>query len=115
MGAKIIDGKAIADKIRIELQEELKNLKADGVEPGIATLLVGDDFGAKMYRKAVERFCGEMGFAYGEETHPADTSEEEVIKIVGSLNDDRKVSGILPLRPLSLIHISEPTRLRRIS
>src|SRR5680860_1765888 len=68
MGAKIIDGKAIADKIRIELQEELKNLKADGVEPGIATLLVGDDFGAKMYRKAVERFCGEMGFAYREET-----------------------------------------------
>jgi len=114
MGAKIIDGKAIADKIRIELQEELKNLKADGVEPGIATLLVGDDFGAKMYRKAVERFCGEMGFAYREETHPADTSEEEVIKIVGSLNDDRKVSGILPLRPFPA-HVADSAVINSIN
>src|SRR5680860_8011 len=114
MGAKIIDGKAIADKIRIELQEELKNLKADGVEPGIATLLVGDDSGAKMDRKAVERFCGEMGFAYREETHPADTSEEEVIKIVGSLNDDRKVSGILPLRPFPA-HVADSAVINSIN
>src|SRR5680860_1461135 len=79
MGAKIIDGKAIADKIRIELQEELKNLKADR-----------------------------------EETHPADTSEEEVIKIVGSLNDDRKVSGILPLRPFPA-HVADSAVINSIN
>lgn len=99
MGAKVIDGKEIAGEIKEELQAELKDLKNGGVEPGIATLLVGDDFGAKMYRKAVEKFCGDMGFGYREETHPADTSEKQVIEIVRSLNADPKVSGILPLRP----------------
>ena len=61
MAAKIIDGKAIADEIRAELAVELEELKAKGVEPGIATLLVGDNFGAKMYRGAVEKFCARDG------------------------------------------------------
>ncbi|MHB0979287.1 MAG: bifunctional 5,10-methylenetetrahydrofolate dehydrogenase/5,10-methenyltetrahydrofolate cyclohydrolase [Thermoleophilia bacterium] len=114
MGAKIIDGKAIAAEIREELAAELEELKAKGVEPGIATLLVGDNFGAKMYRGAVEKFCGEMGFAYREETHAADISEADVIKIVESLNADPKVSGILPLRPFPE-HISDSAVINSIS
>ena len=99
MAAKIIDGKAIAAELREELTRELTELKAAGARPGIATLMVGDDFGAGMYRGAVEKFCAEMGLGYRNETLPADTSEETVVATVRSLNDDPAVSGILPLRP----------------
>ena len=99
MAAKIIDGKAIAAEVREELSRELEELRAAGADPGIATLMVGDDFGAGMYRGAVEKFCGEMGLGYRNEILPADTSEAAVIAAVRSLNDDPAVSGILPLRP----------------
>jgi methylenetetrahydrofolate dehydrogenase (NADP+) / methenyltetrahydrofolate cyclohydrolase len=99
MSATIIDGKAIAAEVRAELAQELAELRASGVEPGIATLLVGDDFGARMYRGAVEKFCAEMGLGYRDETHPADLSEARVVEIVRELNGDAAVSGILPLRP----------------
>ena len=99
MTAKIIDGKAIAGVLREELAKELEELKTAGAQPGIATLMVGEDFGAGMYRGAVEKFCGEMGLGYRNETLPADTSEAAVVKTVKSLNADPAVSGILPLRP----------------
>ncbi len=114
MAAKIIDGKAIAEEIRGELARELEELKSQGIEPGIATLLVGDNFGAKMYRGAVEKFCGEMGFNYREETHPEDVSEQDVIAIVNSLNQDAQISGILPLRPFPE-HISDSAVINSIS
>lgn len=99
MAAKIIDGKAVAAELRAELSRELDALKAAGASPGIATLMVGDDFGAGMYRGAVEKFCGEMGLGYRSEVLPADTSEQAVVEVVRSLNADPGVSGILPLRP----------------
>jgi methylenetetrahydrofolate dehydrogenase (NADP+)/methenyltetrahydrofolate cyclohydrolase len=97
--AKIIDGKAIAGVLRKELAKELEELKAGGAQPGIATVMVGEDFGAGMYRGAVEKFCGEMGLGYRNETLPADTGEAAVVEAVKSLNADPAVSGILPLRP----------------
>ncbi len=99
MAATIIDGKAIAEELRVELTAELERLKAAGAEPGIATLMVGEDFGAGMYRGAVEKFCGEMGLGYRSEVLPADTTDAAVVAAVQSLNADPTVSGILPLRP----------------
>jgi methylenetetrahydrofolate dehydrogenase (NADP+)/methenyltetrahydrofolate cyclohydrolase len=99
VAAKIIDGKAVAEELRAELAQELQGLKAAGAKPGIATLMVGEDFGAGMYRASVEKFCGEMSLSYRNETLPADTGEAAVIKAVQSLNADVSVSGILPLRP----------------
>lgn len=106
MAATIIDGKNIAGELRAELTRELVELKAIGAQPGIATLLVGDDFGAGMYRGAVEKFCGEMGLGYRNETLPATVTEEEVVAAIRSLNDDPAVSGILPLRPFPA-HVSD--------
>ncbi len=106
MAATIIDGKAIAAELRAELAAELEELKGLGAQPGIATLLVGDDFGAGMYRAAVEKFCGEMGLGYRNETLPATATEEEVVAVVESLNTDPAVSGILPLRPFPP-HVSD--------
>ena len=99
MAAKVIDGKAIATELREELARELEELKEKGLQPGIATLMVGDDFGAGMYRGAVEKFCGEMGLGYRNETLPADAGQDAVVTAVERLNGDPAVSGILPLRP----------------
>jgi methylenetetrahydrofolate dehydrogenase (NADP+)/methenyltetrahydrofolate cyclohydrolase len=102
----VIDCVAIGDELMKEIIAETGALKAKGITPGIATLLVGDDFGAKMYRGQVEKFCQEAGFNYINENPPSDVSEEEVIEIVKRLNADPAVSGILPLRPFPE-HISD--------
>ena len=99
MGAITIDGKAIAAELRAELTRELEELRARGARPGIATLLVGDDFGSGMYRGAIEKFCAEMGLGYRSETLAGDATERSVVEAVESLNRDTAVSGILPLRP----------------
>ncbi len=104
--AQIIDGNAVAEEIKKEIIEETEKLKAKGITPGIATLLVGDDFGARMYRGQVEKNCQSVGFNYFDKSLPADTTEEEVVNIVKELNDDPAVSGILPLRPFPP-HVSD--------
>ena len=106
MSAKVIDCVAIANEIKEELKKEIEVCKSKGASIGIATLLVGEDFGAKMYRKQVEKFCQEMDIDYINANPPADSSEEDVVKIVNDLNNNKKVSGILPLRPFPE-HISD--------
>ncbi|RKY03658.1 MAG: bifunctional 5,10-methylene-tetrahydrofolate dehydrogenase/5,10-methylene-tetrahydrofolate cyclohydrolase [Spirochaetes bacterium] len=106
MSAKVIDCVAIANEIKEELKKEIEDCKSKGASIGIATLLVGEDFGAKMYRKQVEKFCQEMDIDYINANPPADSSEEDVVKIVNDLNNNKKVSGILPLRPFPE-HISD--------
>ncbi|NLZ28860.1 MAG: bifunctional 5,10-methylene-tetrahydrofolate dehydrogenase/5,10-methylene-tetrahydrofolate cyclohydrolase [Firmicutes bacterium] len=102
----VIDCVAIGDTMMQEIIEEVKTLKSKGITPGIATLLVGDDFGSRMYRGQVERFCEEVGFNYINENPPADIPEKDVIEVVKKLNADSAVSGILPLRPFPE-HISD--------
>jgi len=75
---------------------------------------VGDDFGAGMYRGAVEKFCGEMGLGYRNEALPAEAAEEQVVALVQELNADPQVSGILPLRPFPA-HISDSAVINSIS
>ena len=103
----VIDCVAIGDELMKEIVAETEALKAKGITPGIATLLVGDDFGSKMYRGQVEKFCEEAGFAYINENPSADVTEAEVIEIVKRLNADPKVSGILPLRPFPGAHLGQ--------
>jgi methylenetetrahydrofolate dehydrogenase (NADP+) / methenyltetrahydrofolate cyclohydrolase len=111
--AEIIDGNAIADEIKKEILAEKEKLEAKGITPGIATLLVGEDFGSKMYRGQVEKNCESVGFNYIEKTLPAETTEEQVIDVVKELNNDPAVSGILPLRPFPE-HISDSAVIRNI-
>ena len=106
MSAKVIDCAAIADEIKEELKKEIQKLTAKGITVGIATVLIGEDFGSKMYRKQVEKFCQEMGVEYTNANPPAESTEEEVVKIVKELNANKKMSGILPLRPFPE-HISD--------
>lgn len=111
--ALVIDCVAIGEEMMKEIVQETEALKAKGITPGIATLLVGDDFGAKMYRGQVEKFCEEAGFNYINENPSADVTEEELIEIVKKLNADPAVSGILPLRPFPA-HIADSSVINNI-
>ena len=106
MSAKVIDCVAIAEEIKKELISDIEGLKKKGISVGIATVLVGDDFGARMYRGQIEKFCQEMGVEYTNANPSSDASEADVVKVVEELNENDKVSGIIPLRPFPE-HISD--------
>ena len=101
MTAQIIDGKAIAEQVRAEIVAEVGKLATQGVTPGVATILVGDDGGAQFYRGQIEKNTGTVGFAYFNHTLPAGTTEAEVLDLIATLNADPAVHGILALMPMS--------------
>jgi methylenetetrahydrofolate dehydrogenase (NADP+)/methenyltetrahydrofolate cyclohydrolase len=106
VSAKVIDCIAIAEEIKDELMRDIETLKKKDITVGIATVLVGDDFGARMYRGQIEKFCQEMGVEYTNANPQSDASEDDVVKAVKELNKNDKVSGIIPLRPFPE-HISD--------
>jgi methylenetetrahydrofolate dehydrogenase (NADP+)/methenyltetrahydrofolate cyclohydrolase len=101
MAAQIIDGKAIAEQIREEIKNEVAKLASRGVTPGVATILVGDDGGAQFYRGQIEKNTGTVGFAYFSHVLRAGTGEDEVLALIGKLNADDHVHGILALMPMA--------------
>lgn len=100
MAAQLIDGKAIAEAIREEVRAEVARLAAEGVTPGVATILVGDDGGAQFYRGQIEKNTASVGFAYFDHRLPADAGQDEVLRLVAELNADPAVHGILALMPM---------------
>ncbi len=101
MSAQIISGREIADEIRAELSARVAALKADsGVIPGLATVLVGEDSASQMYVGMKNKAAAAMGIESKQITLPADTSEAELLGIVGGLNADPRVHGILVQLPL---------------
>jgi methylenetetrahydrofolate dehydrogenase (NADP+)/methenyltetrahydrofolate cyclohydrolase len=114
MAAQIIDGKAIAGEARRALLPRVEALKAKGIEPNLAVILVGDDPASAVYVRNKERAARELGFLGGVLRLPAETSQEELLKIVKKLNADEKVHGILVQLPLPK-HISESAVLAAIS
>ena len=100
MAASIIDGKAIAEQIRTEIVAEVGKLATRGVKPGVATILVGDDGGAQFYRGQIEKNTATVGFNYYNHVLAADSSEAEVLELIGTLNADAHVHGILALQPM---------------
>jgi methylenetetrahydrofolate dehydrogenase (NADP+)/methenyltetrahydrofolate cyclohydrolase len=106
MSAHIIDGNALAGELKTKLAEEAALWESRGVRPGLATLLVGDDYGSKAYERRLARLAAEIGAYYSSEQLPAESEQAEVLAVVGKLNADPRVTGILVLRPLPP-HISE--------
>ncbi|MGD2063606.1 MAG: tetrahydrofolate dehydrogenase/cyclohydrolase catalytic domain-containing protein, partial [Nitrospirota bacterium] len=98
MAARIIDGKAIAARIKERLTQEMMGLP-EGSTPCLATLLVGDDYGAAQYRGQIERLATGMGYRYLDARLPASADLSAIQKQVRELADDASVHGILPLRP----------------
>lgn len=100
MTARIIDGREIAQKIRAELAEEIKRLKAKGVVPGLGVILVGDDPASRSYVMAKEKACHEIGLFSDDNHLPVSTSREELLALVKRMNSDPRINGILVQLPL---------------
>ncbi len=97
----LIDGKKVSGEIRNRLADEIQKLKKKtGKTPGLATVLVGDDPASAVYIRNKNKICGELGFQSFEQKLSADTSEEKLLQLVGELNSNKDVHGILVQLPL---------------
>lgn len=113
--AEKIDGKAIAAKVRQEVQEEVRQMKAaTGRVPGLAVVLVGNRKDSETYVRNKKKACEEAGIQSFGTDLPADASEEEVLAVVRGYNDNVDVHGILVQLPLPS-HIDEEKILGSIS
>ena len=95
MAAQIIDGKAIAAKVRQKIGETVATLKQNGVTPGLAVVLVGDDPASRVYVGMKKKMCVELGMYSADHELPANTSEQELLALIDQLNNDPRVHGIL--------------------
>jgi len=112
--ARVIDGKAIAAKIRVEIAAETKALGARGITPGLAVVLVGEDPASKVYVSMKEKACHDVGIFSDEYKLHADTSEADLLTLIARLNADPKINGILVQLPLPK-HIDSDKVLESIS
>lgn len=106
MSAIIIDGKAIAAQVRGEVAEKVSALKAKGITPCLAVILVGENPASVSYVTGKQKALAEVGMADRSLHLPESTTEEELIKIIDDLNKDTAVHGILVQLPLPE-HINE--------
>lgn len=95
-----IDGKAVAEKIKAQVAEEVAALKAQGICPGMAVVLVGDDPASKIYVNNKKKACAQTGIYSEEHVLPAETTQEELLALIAKLNADEKIHGILVQSPL---------------
>ena len=107
MTAKLIDGKALAAKIRADMKVKVAQLEAEhGYRPGLAVVLVGENPASQVYVRNKIKACEEAGIRSIEKRLPESTSEEDLLNLVRSLNEDPSVDGILVQLPLPK-HISD--------
>lgn len=100
MTARVLDGKATAATIKAELAQRVSALRERGVEPGLATVLVGDDPGSRSYVAGKHRDCAEVGIASIRVDLPADASQQDVEDAVRRLNEDPACTGYIVQLPL---------------
>ncbi|MGQ9779991.1 MAG: bifunctional methylenetetrahydrofolate dehydrogenase/methenyltetrahydrofolate cyclohydrolase FolD [Bacillota bacterium] len=100
MAARIIDGKAVAARIRAEVKEKAAALSARGTTPGLAVILVGDDPASRVYVNGKKKACAELGLYSEEHALPATTTQAELLTLIERLNADPRIHGILVQLPL---------------
>lgn len=110
-----LDGKDLAQRIKLQLKEETLKLKESlGKVPGLAIILVGDNPASKIYVNSKIKGCSELGFESFAHFLPEDTSEEKVLELIGELNEDGRVNGILVQLPLPK-HVDEKKVIDKIA
>ena len=100
MPAKIIDGKAVAAKIKEELKNQAADMARRGVVPGLAVAIVGEDPASRIYVNSKKKACAELGLYSEEHALPATAGQAELIALVKRLNADPRIHGILVQLPL---------------
>ena len=104
--AVLIDGKKVSGEVRARIREEVAALKSEGIVPGLAVIIVGEDPASKVYVRNKQRACEECGIYSEEYALPEATTEEELLALVARLNADAKISGILIQSPIPK-HLNE--------
>ena len=100
MSAQILDGAKIRDEIFGELKSEIAKLSGQGIRPGLAAVLVGENPASQLYVKSKIAACEQLGMASGLHTPPASVSTEYLLELIQDLNEDDHVDGILLQLPL---------------
>ena len=109
----IIDGKAVSKKVKEDVKAECEQLKAKGITPGLAVIIVGDDPASQVYVHNKEVACEACGFYSVKYALPAETTQDELNELVDKLNKDDKINGILCQLPLPS-HLDDKEVINRI-
>lgn len=112
--AEIIDGKELAKKVRKELKKDVEALKAKGINPKLAVIMVGNDPGSTVYVRNKSKACEKVGIEFEEFLFDEKTEEAELLDLIDKLNADDSVHGILLQCPVPK-HIDVNKAFRRIS
>lgn len=111
----VIDGKALSAKIKEEVRVEVEELKnKEGITPGLAVVLVGDDAASATYVNSKHKACENAGIYSVVHTKPSSTTQEELLELIDEMNNDSKLDGILVQLPLPK-HIDTTTVLEAIN
>lgn len=111
--AKLLMGKEVSDRIKNEMITEVQALKKEGINPGLAVILVGEDPASKVYVSNKKKACEYIGINSFEYKLPETATEEEVLELIDKLNNDDTVSGILCQLPVPK-HINEESIINAI-
>ena len=111
--AQIIDGKAVSAAVRANVREQTEQLKAKGITPGLAVIIVGDDPASRVYVNNKKKACLDVGFYSEEYAMPADTTMEQLCEVIDTLNARDDIDGILCQLPLPK-HLDEKAVIDRI-
>ena len=114
MQAKRIDGKAVSATIREQLKLQVEELVEQGITPGLAVVIVGDDSASRVYVNNKKKACEELGIYSEEHALPAETTQEQLMELVKHLNARPEIDGILVQLPLPA-HLDEKAVIEAIS
>ena len=112
--AKLLMGKEVSARIKAELKTEVENLKKEVINPGLAVIIVGEDPASQVYVRNKERACEECGIYSEKYALTAETTQEELLKLIDELNNKSSISGILVQLPVPK-HIDEKTIINAIA
>jgi len=98
--AQVLDGKAIAQKVRAEVRDEVSALAQQGIVPGLAVIIVGDDPASLVYVRNKGRACHEVGISVFDHHLPSQTTASELSELIHQLNHDSRVHGVLLQLPI---------------
>ena len=99
--SKIIDGKELAKKVRLELKDEVEKLKKDeNIHPKLAVIMVGSDPASQIYVRNKSKACDEIGIEFEEFLLDENTTQKELLNLIDKLNENEKVNGILLQSPI---------------
>ena len=114
MTGQIIDGLAVATHVKKQVKKAVSELKNQGIKPGLATILVGDEVSSEAYIKNKQKAAKEVGINTWDHKLPSTVSQKELMNLVNLLNNDDKIHGILVQLPLPS-NIDEFAIIKRIN